>query len=222
MLPDTGPAGTDDAAATAAAAAGLHRPVLGVVGRLSPEKGVDVFLDACALLQADGFSFSALVAGDGPEREALLARAERLDLGARVRFLGAINNVSALYREIDLLVIPSHTEGLPNVLLEAIGADRPVLTTAVGAVADVLTDPLTGVIVPPQDPAAMAKAIPAAVELRHAPASREARAATAVAFSLDRRVQRHLELYGELVPFRLTQQQPSTPSPVPVGDRYSA
>src|SRR2546425_7290268 len=97
----------------------LPRPIVGVVGRLSPEKGVDLFLDACAVLVRKGLAFSALVAGDGLERARLEARCRRLGLESRVRFLGQVYNVDVLYRHLDLLVLPSRSEGLPNTMLEA-------------------------------------------------------------------------------------------------------
>ena len=103
----------------AALAGGLGRPIVGVVGRLSPEKGVDLFLDACAVLARKGLAFSALVVGDGPERAHLEARSSDLGLASRVRFLGQVHNVDVVYENLDLVVLPSPSEGLPNTLLEA-------------------------------------------------------------------------------------------------------
>jgi len=87
---------------------GLARPIVGVVGRLSREKGVDVFLDACAVLAGKGVVFSALVAGDGPDRALLEARCARLGLAPSIRFLGQVSNVGAVYRNLDLVVLPSY------------------------------------------------------------------------------------------------------------------
>src|SRR5882724_8408130 len=77
----------------AALTGGLGRPIVGVVGRLSPEKGVDLFLDACAVLAQKVLAFSALVAGDGPERTRLEARCRGLGLTSCVRFLGQVHDV---------------------------------------------------------------------------------------------------------------------------------
>jgi glycosyltransferase involved in cell wall biosynthesis len=181
----------------------LERPVLGVVGRLSPEKGVDVFLDACALLRQRGQQYSALIAGVGPDEQRLRNQATQLGLDSSVHFLGSVHNVRALYDAIDVLVLPSRSEGLPNVLLEALGADRPVLCTRVGAVPEVLTDTLAGIIVPPNDADALGNAVMPAFALRDRPDARAARVATANAFSLGRRVQRHIELYRDLAPFEI-------------------
>ena len=173
-------------------------PLVGVVGRLSSEKGVDVFLDALALLRDRGRAVHALVAGDGPDRDALKQQAERLGLADAVHFVGPVADVAALYPALDAVVLPSRSEGLPNVLLEALSADRPVVATRVGAVPEVLTDAAAGVVVPPGDAPALADAIAAALSTAHDPAARAARAETAARFSLARRVDAHRALYREL------------------------
>jgi glycosyltransferase involved in cell wall biosynthesis len=199
VLPDPGSAGGDDTAAIAAAASGLDHPILGVIGRLSPEKGVDVFLDACKHLAAAGRPFSALIAGDGPDRAALEDQCRQLGLGQRVRFLGTVRRVSELYRLLDLLVIPSRSEGLPNVLLEALGAGLPIVATRVGAVPEVLTDEAAGVVVPAGRPAALADAIAPALAQARSPEAQAARAATVARFSVDHRVRTHISLYAEVL-----------------------
>jgi glycosyltransferase involved in cell wall biosynthesis len=172
-------------------------PLLGVIGRLSPEKGVDVFLDACARLRADGARFSAVVAGEGIDQPALAAQTEALGLGSVVHFLGPVAAVHSLYPQLDLVVIPSRSEGLPNVLLEAMGAGVPVVGTRVGAVPDVLAgEPEAGRVVPPEDPAALAAAIRDAWHARRDPAAAAACARVAERFSLARRMRVLRELYG--------------------------
>ena len=174
-------------------------PLLAVVGRLSHEKGVDLFLRAVAALHARGRAVRAVLAGDGPARAELEALRAELGLESAVHFLGPVAAVNALYRAVDLVVLPSRSEGLPNVLLEALRQDRPVVATAVGAVSEVLTDPAAGVVVPPGDPEALARGIEAALAAGATPQARQARAETAARFSLDRRVDAHLALYGELL-----------------------
>lgn len=175
------------------------RPRIGVVGRLSPEKGVDVFLHACDALAKRGVSFSAVVAGDGPERERLEGLRDALDLAGRVDFIGATTAVASLYASLDLLVIPSLSEGLPNVLLEALRADVPVAATSVGAIPEVLESSRAGVVVPPGSAAALADGIANALPLGDDPASREARRLIVNRFSLQHRVAEHLRIYGELL-----------------------
>jgi glycosyltransferase involved in cell wall biosynthesis len=175
------------------------RPRLGVVGRLSPEKGVDVFLHACDALARQRVSFTAVVAGDGPARAELERLRDTLDLTARVDFVGAITDVASLYASLDLLVIPSRSEGLPNVLLEALRADIPVVATRVGAIPDVLNSPRAGLVVPPGSATALAEGIARALPLRSDPAARKARRKVVDRFSLQRRVAEHLRIYTEML-----------------------
>lgn len=198
VLPAPPLVGDDDGGRIAELAATLERPVMGVVGRLSREKGVDIFLDACRLLHADGYRFSALIAGDGPDLDNLRASAAAAGLLNAIHFLGAVRNIAALYAQLDLLVIPSRSEGLPNVLLEAMQADVPVVSTPVGAVAEVLSDPMAGVVVNAVSAEQLARAIPPAARLKEDLEAGAARARTAAAFAVERRVERHLELYTRL------------------------
>ncbi len=177
----------------------VPHPRVGVIGRLSPEKGVDVLLAALAEGRAQLPRVHVVIAGDGPERRRLVAQASALGLGDRVHFLGPVYPATALYPELDLVVLPSRSEGLPNVLLEALEADRPVVATDVGAVSEVLVDPAAGVVVPPENPTLLASAIARALAEPPGQGS-AARRAAAARFSLDQRVEAHLALYRELVP----------------------
>jgi glycosyltransferase involved in cell wall biosynthesis len=175
--------------------AGAQRPRLGVIGRLSPEKGVDVFLDAARRLCRSGIGFSASIIGDGPARESLVRRAEALDLGGRVTFFGSQPVAPATYRALDLLVIPSRSEGFPNVLLEALSEGCPVVATRVGAIPDIVGDSRAAILVPPGDPERLADGIGQALS----PAPRldmiEAGRRVARAWSVERRVADHVRLY---------------------------
>jgi glycosyltransferase involved in cell wall biosynthesis len=175
------------------------RPVFGVVGRLSFEKGVDVFLRACDVLRRRGQVFSAVIVGDGPELERLVALREELGLRDAVAFYPSTAAIRSVYAAIDALVIPSRSEGLPNVLLEALAEDVPVVSAGVGGVPEVLQDPMAGFVVPPGDPEALADAMVRAVDTGRTPAARQARRACAERFSLDARARAHVALYRELV-----------------------
>jgi glycosyltransferase involved in cell wall biosynthesis len=178
----------------------LPRPIIGVVGRLSREKGVDVFLLACAALRRADVSFHAVVVGDGPERASLQRLCGELNLDDRVRFAGAVPVSTALYRRFDLVVLPSRSEGLPNVLLEALAAGVRVVATSVGAVPEVLSGSGAGVLAPPGDPAALAAGMAAALDADPAaPEAVRARADVLDRYSLEKRVARHLDLYRALV-----------------------
>jgi glycosyltransferase involved in cell wall biosynthesis len=183
----------------AALARSLPRPVVGVVGRLSLEKGVDVFLDACAGLARKGVAFSALVAGDGPERSRLEAQCRRLGVESCVRFLGQVYNVDVLYRNLDLLVLPSRSEGLPNAMLEAMQADVPVVATTVGAVPDVVGTSGAARLVAPGSAAALAHAIELALTQGDSPAAAAARRDVVSRLSLERRLEAHVQLYRDVL-----------------------
>ena len=177
----------------------LQRPIIGVVGRLSLEKGVDLFLDACAILVRRGLAFSALVAGDGRERARLEARCRRLGLESWVRFLGQVYNVDALYRNLDLLVLPSRSEGLPNTMLEAMQADVPVVATAVGAVPDIVGTSSAARVVAPGSAAVLAEAMERAVTQGDSSEAAAARREVVSRLSLERRLEAHLQLYRDLL-----------------------
>jgi glycosyltransferase involved in cell wall biosynthesis len=177
-------------------------PLIGVIGRLSPEKGVDVLIEAVSLLPAR--SVSIVLAGNGPARAALEQQAVALGVRSDIHFLGTVEDVGSLYSQLDLVVLPSRSEGLPNVLLEALSADVPVVATAVGAVPEVLADEAAGRIVAPGDPFSLAEAIRQSLEDGRSASAKRARAAAAERFSLEKRVCRHLSIYSELRPDRLT------------------
>jgi glycosyltransferase involved in cell wall biosynthesis len=177
-------------------------PLIGVIGRLSPEKGVDVLLQSVSLLPTG--SVSVIVAGEGPARAALTQQAAELGISSDVHFVGMVEDVGRLYPQLDLVVLPSRSEGLPNVLLEALSADVPVVATAVGAVPEVLANRDAGQVVQPGDPRALAEAILYALAHGRSACASSARTAAAGQFSFDRRLDQHLRLYGELRPDRLS------------------
>jgi glycosyltransferase involved in cell wall biosynthesis len=150
------------------AASGLRRSlgiapdavVLLSVGRLSREKGHADFLRALALLRGRGErKLEVLLAGDGPERKRLEALCAGLNLKETVRFLGHQADTRPLYGIADLLVLPSHSEGSPNVLLEAIDAGVPIVATAVGGIPEILENEASALLVRKQDEDALASAI---------------------------------------------------------------
>jgi glycosyltransferase involved in cell wall biosynthesis len=183
-----------ETAALLARVEALPRPRIGVVGRLSAEKGVDVMIEALGRMAADGSDASLVLAGDGPERKGLEALAARTGVTDSVTFLGSVLPIEPFYPLLDLLVIPSRSEGLPNVLLEALRADIPVVSTRVGAVPEVLEGTGAGLMVPPGDASALANAVGTALADR-SDNGRAERAAVVRRFSLDQRVEAHLRLY---------------------------
>ncbi|MBV9281203.1 MAG: glycosyltransferase, partial [Chloroflexi bacterium] len=102
------------------------RPVVGVVARLQPEKGVGIFLEAVARIAVERPDARYVVVGDGPLRMALKDQTSRLGLASRVSLLDFQRNARAILPAFDLLVVPSLTEGAPLIVLEAMAAGVPI------------------------------------------------------------------------------------------------
>lgn len=170
--------------------------VIGWVGRLSHEKGADVFVRALA--ETPLRLVTGCVVGDGPERSVLEALARSLGVQDRVRFTGAVAGASAVYSAFDGFCLSSRTEGTPIAVLEAMHAGIPIVATRVGGVPDMIGSG-EGWLVEPEDPAALAASLAAAIE--SGPGSAPTRAAArrlADDFALAPWIDRHLALYREL------------------------
>jgi len=133
--------------------------VIGVVGRLSEEKGVRYFLDSLSLMKASGFRARALIVGDGPDAEMLRGYALSHGLQDSAIFAGFKKDIIPVYAAVDCIALPSLTEGIPMVILEAFAYDRPVVATRVGGVPEVITDGSDGFLVEPCRPDQMAEKI---------------------------------------------------------------
>jgi glycosyltransferase involved in cell wall biosynthesis len=132
-----------------------RRPTVLTLARLDPQKGLPYLLRAAA--QLPGVSF--VIAGEGAERASLEREARELGVSDRVAFIGFRTDTPALVAAADVVVLPSLNEGLPLAVLEAMAAARPVVATAVGGTPEIVRDRVTGLLVPPADPAALARAI---------------------------------------------------------------
>ncbi|MEV0202169.1 glycosyltransferase [Nonomuraea sp. NPDC050691] len=131
-------------------------PVVVCLARLRPEKGHDCLLDAAGMLAREGRRCTWVLVGDGPETERLKTRAGGLDVD--VRFWGAVTDPRPLLARADVVVLPSDSEGLSNAIMEAMVQRRPIVATSVGGTPELLGDD-RGVLVPPSDPAALARAV---------------------------------------------------------------
>src|SRR5207247_1768501 len=131
-------------------------PLIGAVGRLSPEKGQNVLLQALPSVLAAFPQAACVLAGEGPARAALEAEARRLGIGDRVVFLGLRRDVPMVLAALDLFVQPSIYEGFGLSLLEAMAAGLPVVASRVGGIPELIEDGRTGLLVPPQDSMALA------------------------------------------------------------------
>lgn len=147
--------------AEARAALGLPADafVTSIVARLAPIKAHEVFLEAARRLHAVRPEAVSLIVGDGERAEALRALAVKLGVDASVRFLGWRADLERIYRASDAVALTSRNEGSPVALIEAMAAGRPVVSTRVGGVPDVVTDGETGLLVPMDDAAGVAAAL---------------------------------------------------------------
>ena len=136
------------------------------VSRLSHEKGVDVLIDAVAKMTTR--EVRIVIVGDGPDEDALKARAQRLGVAERIVFAGARphDEIPAWISSADVAVLSSRKEGYPNALVEYLACGRPAVAARVGGVPEILASPALGTMVPPEDPAALAAALDAALARR--------------------------------------------------------
>ncbi|MCL6596710.1 MAG: glycosyltransferase family 4 protein [Firmicutes bacterium] len=133
----------------------------GTVARLHPVKGLDALVDALALMARDASlgPYAHLFLGEGPEGARLRARAEAAGVGERVRWLGYRTDARAVVGAFDVFVLPSRAEGFGLAALEAMAAGVPVVATAVGNLPSLLDGGRLGVLVPVDDPPALAAAM---------------------------------------------------------------
>lgn len=110
------------------------RLVIGAVGRLSPEKGFDLLIEAVGTLLREGFDFELWIAGEGAEHDRLAALAAEAAPDGRIRLLGFRADLPALFEAFDIFCLSSRREGLPNVLLEAMAMEVPAVATRAGGV----------------------------------------------------------------------------------------
>jgi glycosyltransferase involved in cell wall biosynthesis len=135
--------------------AGTDTVLIGIVARLEPPKGHRYFIEALTEVVKKYPQLHVLFIGEGTLRAELEAMTRQLAISRHVTFLGARNDVSELLNAIDLFVLPSISEGLPNVLLEAMACQKPVIASEVGGIPEVVRRGDNGYLVPPGDAAAL-------------------------------------------------------------------
>ncbi len=138
--------------------------IVGAAGRLSPEKGFEVFVAAAERVLREQPSVGFVLFGEGPERARLQKQINAAGMGQNFLLAGFRADLDRFVPYFDLLVLPSYTEGMPNVVLEAFGAGVPVVGTSVGGTPEIIEDGVSGFIVPPGDAETMADRILAALE----------------------------------------------------------
>ena len=134
-------------------------PVLGTVGRLHEQKGHIYLLKAMPAILEEYPEAVLLIVGDGPLRSKLEGLCFKLQINKTVKFLGFRKNIKELMTLIDVFILPSLWEGMPIVLLEAMALGKPIVATRVGGAEELIKDGVTGLLMPPADDEALAKAL---------------------------------------------------------------
>lgn len=171
------------------------------VGRLAPEKGLDVLIDAWSIVAKHQPNAHLTIMGEGPQRRDLEARIDDLNLDSSVHLIGSQDYPQSLLRRMNLFVLPSREEGMSIALLEAMSLGIPVIATEIPGNRGVMEDGVHGRLVPPDDPQALAEAIlkrwydnPEAVLM-----AQEARRRVIENFSIEAVARKHLELFDILI-----------------------
>ncbi len=134
-------------------------PVLGTIARLAPLKGLETLLQAFHQLRASVPQARLLIVGDGPLKAELIRLAYALGEQEHVVFSGTIRSTAVPLRLMDVFILASRKEAFGLAIVEAMAMERPVVASRVGGIPDVVEDGVTGLLVPPQDPDALARAV---------------------------------------------------------------
>jgi glycosyltransferase involved in cell wall biosynthesis len=177
-----------------------HDVVIGAVGRLEVQKRFDLLIQAVATLREGHSQIRLIVAGDGSLREDLESLVTRQGLGGVCRLVGQVDDVVEFHHALDLLVQSSEYEGTPNVVLEAMAMETPVIATDVGGTAELMRSSIEGIIVPSGDVPALVGAIGGVVSdpggaRRRAEAARRR---VELELSFESRLRRLEDIYREL------------------------
>lgn len=133
--------------------------IIGTAARLSRQKGLSYLIEAAAMLKASGGKIEFLIVGEGPERFELAEYTKAKAVNDIFHFLGFQDNARSYIKAFDIFVLPSIYEGLPIAVIEAMMESRPVIASSAGAIDEMITDNVTGIIIPPKDSNAIAEAI---------------------------------------------------------------
>lgn len=178
--------------------------LLGDAGRLSPEKGFDILIDATAKLVREGISVGLVIFGEGFLLEPLQKQIDELGIHDAVVLAGFTNELDKFMPHFDVFVQSSHTEGLPNVLLEAMAARTAVVATEVGGTNEVVVEGETGFMVPPNDSEKLAEAIRRVLQDDSLRKSMGEKGRTRVEehFTFEAQAAAYWELFQKLLPLR--------------------
>jgi glycosyltransferase involved in cell wall biosynthesis len=187
--------------------------LIATAGRLSPEKGFDVLIAAAARVVEAQPDVGFVIFGHGALKQVLQQQVLMLGLANTVVLGGFRNDLDRFIPHLDLFVLPSYTEGLPNVILEACAAGVPVVATEVGGTPEVVEDGQSGLLAPPGDPDALANKILEAIECedRLSDMGYHGRQRVLESFSFPAQVEAYLRLFDKLVPPAPRPTQPDSP-----------
>jgi glycosyltransferase involved in cell wall biosynthesis len=175
--------------------------LLGVIGRLSPEKGQIFFLEAFSKLVENYPQVTALIVGEGPDEKKLKEYCLSKKLDLKVIFTGYQEDMTSIYNSLDLVILPSLSEGMPNVALEGMLFGKPVIGTRVGGTPEVIMDRKTGILIPPENATSLADSILELLsdENKIRAYSESSRAFVQENFSLEKKVKSIVRLYREVL-----------------------
>jgi glycosyltransferase involved in cell wall biosynthesis len=177
------------------------RLLLGAAGRLSPEKGFDLLIRACDQLLREGLDFELIIVGEGDEWQALQALISQLGREDRIHLAGYRSAMQAWYETLDVFVLSSVREGLPNVLLEAMALEVPVVATCIAGIPRLVHHEHNGLLVEPGDPGQLAAALRRLLrepELRRQ-LGKACRETVAARYSFAARMDKFRRLYDQLL-----------------------
>ena len=139
-------------------------PVIGMISVLRQAKGYGTLLQAASLLKQSGFRARYVIVGEGPQRSTIEDQARQLDLADEVQLTGHREDIPDLLRALDLLAIPSLSEGVPQIALQAMATKTPVIGSDAGGIPEVIRQGQTGRIFPAGDARALAETIREALQ----------------------------------------------------------
>lgn len=180
---------------------GESEHLVAFIGRLVPQKNPGLFLEMAQAVLRSGLKCGFVLVGDGPLRATLSDQARTLGIQEAVRFTGVRNDVPRILRGVDLVVLTSDWEGLPNVILEALAAGVPAVATNVGGVGELLADGVTGYVVSRRDLSALVNRVIGMLSDRgfRAECGRRGREYVRSHFSISAMVDRTVDLYNSVL-----------------------
>lgn len=176
-------------------------PIGITIGRLEYQKGIDVLLSAIPIVREKVPHAHYLIVGNGPDKSSLERRAADLGIADRVHFLGRREDIPALLAASQLFILPSRWEGMPNVILEALAAGKPIVATHVEGVPELVAQNVNGWLVPPEEPQSLGESLTVALSDLQVLQRRgdESYLIYEKHFTIDLLVENHVRLFEKLV-----------------------